>query len=342
MEKTGHLPRPFPAPVQPSRKSRASLLTWIAKGSCAIAAIAYLTSTVDLDGTLPKLLQARWTLAAIFLFHFIQIALDSAAWGTLLPERHPWPVFFRLRWIREGTSSLLPVGALSAAAVGSRLLCRYGISGSAATASVAVDLAAETAGQFVFLICGIALLPIGSVSGQSQFWLWTLLLAVLGMCASFVIAQRVGLFRLLDWATERVSARWPQVSRVPTTSFHDALLALHAQRQRLFKAVVLHSLSWGLGSVEVWLALRGLGHPISWRSAFVMESIGMAGRSAGFAIPAAVGLQEAGFVLAASLIGVPAGLSIACSLLTRGRELLVAITSLAVLGMEERSSRPSR
>jgi putative membrane protein len=273
---------------------------------------------------------------AIFLFHFVQIGLTSAAWRTHFPGSHLRLVFFRMRWIREGAGAFLPVGALSAAALGSKLLCRHGISGAAATASVAVDLAAETIGQLVFLICGIVLLPIGSMSGQSGFWLWTLLLGVLGICTAFVIAQRVGLFRLLDLAAEWMRTRWPQVSLVPTSNFHEAVLALHAQRGRLIKAVVLHSCSWALCAVEGWLALRGLGHMISWQSAFAMESIGMAGRSAGFAIPGAVGLQEAGFVLGASLTGIPAELSIACSLLSRGRELLVAATSLAVLGIEGR------
>jgi hypothetical protein len=74
---------------------------------------------------------------------------------------------------------LLPVGALSAAALASRLLSRYGIGGAVAAASIAVDLAAETAGQVVFLICGIALVPIVNMSRQSEICLSILLLAVL-------------------------------------------------------------------------------------------------------------------------------------------------------------------
>jgi putative membrane protein len=335
VENIGHLSGSLAERVQPTRKSRVSPLTWIVRGSCALAAIACLARTVDLQEVLPKLLEVWWAVFAIFLFHFLQVALMAAAWQSLFPGRRLWWACFKIRWIREGTGSLLPVGALSAAALGSKLLSRYGVSGATATASLAVDLSAETAGQLVFLICGIALLPIGAMTGQSKFWLWALVLGVTGMCAAFVVAQRVGLFRLLDLIVERLRTRWPRLSLGATCNFHEALMNLHAQRQRLAKAVILHSLSWGLGTAEVWLALHGLDHVISWRSAFVLESIGMAARSAGFAIPGGLGAQEAGFVFAGSLVGIPPELAVACSLLTRGRELLVAATSLVVLGREE-------
>jgi putative membrane protein len=316
-------------------KSRVSRLSSLFKALSGVAAIAYLALTVDFHRILPGLLQARWALLGIFLFHFVQLAFCATAWQMQFPGRQLWRVCFRMRWIREGTGSLLPVGALSAAALGSRLLCRYGISGAAATASVAVDLAAEMGGQLAFLVCGIALLPIGSLTGQKETWLMTLFLGVMGMCAAFIVAQRVGLFRLLDLAVGRLRTRWPNLPLAGKLNFHEALITLHAQRQRLVSAVMLHSLSWGLGAVEAWLALLGLGHGISWRCAFILESIGMAARSVGFAIPGAVGVQEAGFALAGSLIGIPAELAIACSLLTRGREFLVAATSLVVLGREE-------
>jgi uncharacterized membrane protein YbhN (UPF0104 family) len=230
---------------------------------------------------------------------------------------------------------LLPVGALSAAALASRLLSRYGIGGAVAAASIAVDLAAETAGQVVFLICGIALVPIVNMSRQSEVCLSILLLAVLGMCGSFVVGQRIGLFRLLDIAAERLKGQWPKLAGGGIENFHEALMTLHAQRRRLANAVILQSLSWGLGAVEVSPAFHGLGHTISWRSAFVVVSIGMAARSAGFALPAGIGIQEGGFVLGARLVGIPPELAVACSFLTRGRELLVAATSLVVLGREE-------
>lgn len=312
-----------------------SPLVWTVKGGCLVAAILYLVPTVNLHRLLPALLQARWALAAIFLFHFVQLAFSSAAWQMQFPGRRLWWTCSRIRWIREGAGSLLPIGALSAAALGSKLLSRYGISGACAAASLAVDLAAETTGQLLFLIAGVALIPTGRMSGHGELWLATLLLCVTGICVTFVLAQRMGLCRLIDRVAARVDARWRKSMREATERFHDALMILHARRERLGKAVMLHTTSWGLGAVEVWIAFHALDHAISWRAAFVVESIGMAARSAGFAIPGALGVQETGFAFASSLFGISPELAIACSFLTRGRELLVAATSLVLWGREE-------
>jgi putative membrane protein len=295
----------------------------------------YLVLTVNLHRVLPALLQARWALAAVFSFHFLQVAFSSAAWRMQFPGCQLWWTCWRIRWIREGAGALLPVGALSAAALGSRLLSCYGISGANATASLAVDLAAETTGQLLFLIAGVALIPIGRMSRHGELWLATLLLCVTAICVMGILGQRMGLVRLIDLVAARVGARWGKSVVEATERFHDALMMLHARRARLGTAVLLHSTSWGLGAVEVWIAFHALAHAISWRAAFVVESIGMGARSAGFAIPGALGVQETGFAFAGGLFGISPELAIGCSLLTRGRELLVAATSLVLWGREE-------
>jgi putative membrane protein len=335
MENIEQLSECRPGHARERRAPRKRALIWTVKGACVLAAVLYLALTVNFRQVLPALLQARWALIAIFLFHFVQLAFSSAAWQMQFPGRWLWWICLRIRWIREGAGSLLPVGTLSAAALASKLLCRYGIGCASATASVAADLAAETTGQLVFLIFGVALIPSGRMTGHGELWLATLLLSVAGICVGFVMAQRMGLFRLIDLFATRLGPSRRKGALATTEKFHDALMTLHARRGRLGKAVILHSISWALGTIEVWVAFHGLSHAISWRSAFVVESIGMAARSAGFAIPGAVGVQETGFVFAGGLFGISPELAIACSLLTRGRELLVAASSLVVLGREE-------
>jgi uncharacterized membrane protein YbhN (UPF0104 family) len=56
----------------------------------------------------------------------------------------------------------------------------------------------------------------------------------------------------------------------------------------------------------------------------------MAARSAGFAVPGAVGIQEGGFVLVCGLFGVPAQAALALSVLKRLREVLVGIPAVVV------------
>jgi len=335
MENIEQLAEPPAGRKQGRGAARATPLMWIVKAAAALAAIAYFALTVNLRQLLPALLHARSAFVTIFLFHFFQLAFSSAAWQMQFPGRRLWWTCLRVRWIREGTGSLLPIGTLSAAALGAKLLSRYGISYATATASLLVDLAAETSGLLVFLLCGVVLLPPGRMTGQAEIWLGALLLSITAICASFIITQRAGLFRLIDLMIARMGSRWPKIAFAAMEKFHDALMTVRLRRDRTRRAVMLHSVSWSLGAIEVWLAFHGLHHAVSWRAAFVVDSVGMAARSAGFLIPGAIGVQEAGFAFAGSLFGIQPELAVACSVLTRGRELLVAATSLVILGREE-------
>jgi uncharacterized protein (TIRG00374 family) len=109
---------------------------------------------------------------------------------------------------------------------------------------------------------------------------------------------------------------------------HATLMRRQADRKAVLRAMLLHSLSWSVGALEVWVALLALGHRVGLLQAFVIESLAMAARSAGFAVPGAVGLQEGGFVLVCGLFGVPAETALALSVLKRLREVLIGAPAL--------------
>ena len=110
-------------------------------------------------------------------------------------------------------------------------------------------------------------------------------------------------------------------------------MRLQADRPAMLRATAFHTLSWVLGGAEVWLALWALGQPVSLAQAVVIESLGMAARSAGFMVPGALGIQEGGFVLAAGLFGIPPGTALSLSVLKRLRELLVGLPAMAAWGL---------
>ena len=107
-------------------------------------------------------------------------------------------------------------------------------------------------------------------------------------------------------------------------------------------ALLLHSCSWSLGALEVWIVLRALGHGVGLGPAFVIESLAMAARSAGFVVPGAVGIQEGGFVLVCGLFGVAPQTALALSVLKRLRELAVGAGALLAwqLVRDRRSKTP--
>jgi len=107
------------------------------------------------------------------------------------------------------------------------------------------------------------------------------------------------------------------------------LARLQRRRLALAQAGGLHLMSWLIGVGETWLALAAVGAPVGLAPALVIESLGMAARSAGFIVPGALGVQEGGFLLVGSLFGVPAEAAVALSVLKRGREILAGLPALA-------------
>jgi hypothetical protein len=64
--------------------------------------------------------------------------------------------------------------------------------------------------------------------------------------------------------------------------------------------------------------------------ALVVESLGMAARTAGFAITGALAVQEGGFALAALSVGLPESAGLSLSLVKRAREMLVGAVSVTL------------
>ena len=116
---------------------------------------------------------------------------------------------------------------------------------------------------------------------------------------------------------------------------HAALRQLHRRPRAVAGATGLHVLSWCLGTGEVWIVLACLGHPVGWAEAFIIESLGQAVRSIGFAVPGALGVQEGGFIAVAGLFGVPAETALALSFVKRLREIATGLPALAAWYWEQ-------
>ena len=156
-------------------------------------------------------------------------------------------------------------------------------------------------------------------------YVWGGLATAAAGAAALVAAQRLGALRLVEAAFRRFAPAGLQVD-----GLHDQLVALAQNRRAVAAALGLHLGSWCCGTFETWLALWALGRPVSLPEAFVIESLGMAARGAGFAVPGALGVQEGGFVVGAGLFGVPADAALALSVLRRLREALMGAVGLGI------------
>ena len=273
--------------------------------------------------------RALWTVPVLVALHLVQLLLSGIAWRTLFASGAcpGLGTFFRLRLIREGIDSLLPVAQIGGEVIGARLLTATGIPSALAGASVVVDLTLELVGQILFLLAGLAALA--CLPGQTGWFLWLEVVAGAGLiAAAFLLAQRQGVLRLIETVVRGLAQRFPALQGASIEGLHAAAIGFYGRKALLLRAVVIHAVSWSLGTAETWLVLHAVGAAVTPLQAFVVESLGMAARSAGFAVPAALGVQEGGFMLAAAAIGVSPELALALSLVKRAREIVVGLGGL--------------
>jgi len=297
--------------------------------ACAGWAVVAMWHSVKGEGA--ELATALWTLPLIIPIHLLQIGMAGAAWRRLLPGQPPsLGAFFRLRTVREGIDALLPVAHVGGEFVAAGLLNDLGVPAVTARASMVIDVTVELVMQVAFMLGGLLMLaavaPITADIGWGH-WLEAAGLAILTALA-LLGALRFGALRLLDRVVRHLAGRWPQLGSNAVAGLEAAARDICRRPSALLSAAALHLLGWATGAAETWLVMHTLGQPISVVQALVLESLGMAARGAGFAVPGGWGVQEAGFMLAATALGLPQAPALSVSIIKRVREGLLGLVGL--------------
>ncbi len=325
-------PKPFvgeaaPAPVR--RFARGLLAGAVAAGVLASAGWLIVGVWDDVVAAGSDVVRALWTVPAIVALHLVQLLLSALGWRMLFVQA---PIgagaFFRLRLMREGLNSLLPLAHVGGEVIAIQLMARRGIPVALGAASVAVDVTVEVCAQLAFLTAGC--LALAWLSGAASAWLWagSLGIAVLAV-GNLLLAQRLQALRLLERAVQGIGRRWPDFAVGSIEGLNAEAFAIYRRPRRLLAAFLLQGAAWALGTGETWLVLHALGVDATPGQAFVVESLGAAARSAGFAVPGALAIQEGGFVLAAAAVGLPGVPALSLSLVKRVREMLVGLAGAA-------------
>ncbi len=276
-----------------------------------------------------EVLEAGWAIPGAVALHAAQLYLSALAWRAASGKPSVGnAAFFFIRWIREAVNSLLPVAQLGGNIVGIRLLVHRGVSGAVAGAATTLDITMEALTQFVFTVIGIAALALLDANASWGGWLQGVVAAMALGVGGFIVAQRAGVMRVVEALARRLHRMFPSLSVDSVRGLHDELMRLQRDRAALLRAGSLHLLAWLVGVAETWLILRLMGLSTTASEALVIESLGMAARSAGFVVPGALGVQEAGFILVCGLFGIGADNAIALSMVKRVRELIVGLPGL--------------
>jgi putative membrane protein len=301
----------------------------------AIALIGY----YGFDAVFAAFAAVGWGALLVMAIRAVETSAAGISWGWLLPRTHrpALRIFVMLRWVRESMNCLLPVAQIGGDLMGGRLLTFFGPSGGQAGASIIVDMFVQTLTQFLFTLGGVAALVL--LTGSTEIARWVLVgLAVMGPALiAFFVVQRYGGARVLERLFSRLAEnpKWSALGSL--ASLHDSLQATYGRRSALLMSFGLHQLTWFVGVLEIFTALRFMGHPVGYERAMVIESLGQAVRGAAFVVPGAIGVQEGGFIALCAVFGIPAPSAIALSLTKRLPEVVLGIPGLLIWqGLEGR------
>ncbi|HSS15435.1 MAG TPA: flippase-like domain-containing protein [Candidatus Dormibacteraeota bacterium] len=275
---------------------------------------------------------AGWAIAAVILYHFaVPLFLDTLAWWALFPksDRLPLRKLLWMRWIGESVSTLVPSATVGGDIVRARLAAINGASLPVAAGSVLVDITLGVFTQAAFTLLGVVLLV--EVTGQKNFIRPTLIGTLIGVVgvAGFYFVQRMGMFRFLAKIIARLanSPEWQSLVQGGET-LDQTVRALYARRKALIACCAWTIISLVAGSGEIWIALHALDLRATFINALILQSMVLTIRSAAFAVPGGLGVQEGGYLVVGNLLGIPGDAAFALSLIARVRELALGIPGL--------------
>ncbi len=272
---------------------------------------------------------ARWAILAVIAYHFfVPLFLDSLAWWVLFPkaDRPPLKRVYWMRWIGESVSTLVPSAAVGGDIVRARLAVINGAPLSTAAGTVLVDLTLGVFTQAAFTLLGVVLLV--RSTGQKNFVGPTVIGTLVGVAAvgGFYFVQRRGMFRFLARMIAKLanSPEWQSLVQ-SGEALDQTVRSLYANRRAVIGCCTWTILSLILNSGEIWIALHALNLHATIVNAIILQSMAMTIRSAAFAVPGGIGVQEGGYLVVGNLLGIPGDTAFALSLIARVRELALGI-----------------
>lgn len=250
------------------------------------------------------------------------------AWKALLPDvAAPKAVWARL--VRDSVAEALPLSQVGGYVAGARALSLTGASWSVAAASTIVDVTLEFFAQLPYTALGLALFVYLQPDTRLAPPILVGLLIAASAATAFVAVQHRG-FRYLDRIGGILGVGWAERGGAGAAALHAELTGIYRRRIGLMVNFALHFACWVASAIQLWLVLWLAGAPLSFAAVLAIESLVYAIRTAGFAVPQAIGLQEGAYVVLGAGFGLSPEMALAVSLLKRGRDLATGLAVVAV------------
>src|SRR5581483_7111413 len=292
------------APGSTARRMRIAVRIALAAG------LALLVALIIREGSaiLVPLARAGRVLLWLVPLHALPIFLDSLGWRVLIARwcESRMGTLFWIATVREGINRLLPAANIGGELVGIRLLAERGVDGVVAAASVAMEVVLTVVSQYIFVLIGVLCLLRLTDTVQFADDVLIGLAASLPVVVVLAVLLRYGsVFERMERLAVRLLGE--QALRFlagQSASLDAAIRELCSDRPRLATTLAWQVTGMVAGSLETWLALRWLGHPVHFGAAIALESLTMTVRNFAFFVPAGLGVQEASLVGFGALLGI--------------------------------------
>jgi len=299
-----------------------------------IAACIGLSAWSGIDAVGNAVACVGWGMPFVVLTRAATVSVAGAGWWLLFPAsgRLRLRAVVLLRFVREAVNALLPLGG---DIIGARLLTFWTVGGPLAAASTIIDVLIQAATQFLFAALGLVML----VALGADMTVAGITATGLGFAApvlsGFYLAQRGSGHRILHFVLGRLKGdgNWRVLGTVDAV--YQCLSMIYARRSTLVASSLVHMVGWLIGVTEVLIVLGCMGHPVTIGEALVIESLVQAVRGAAFAIPGALGAQEAGLILLCGIFAIPPDQAVALSLIKRAADLVLGVPGLVALQILE-------
>lgn len=255
------------------------------------------------------------------LLHFGSTVMCAVAMRVAIDP--PRPALGRVLWARmcrDAGGDLLGIIPGVGELLAIRGLTFFGLAGSAAAAVVVIDLTLELVAQVLFALAGFAL-AVAHLGDAALASTGAGLVVLAAAAGGFVIAQRVGIFKLIDRLSQRLAVDLPWRTPSLFAEIHARLIALWRTPERVLPSIAIHFAAWLAGCAEAWLALRLMGVEASPFTVIAIESLVFTLRTIAFVVPGALGVQEGAYLTLAAAFGLPPETMLAVSLVKRAREI---------------------
>jgi putative membrane protein len=290
------------------------------------------------DEVLAALSEAGWQgIFAVAAFHLLPLSASAIGWRVLIPgkNRLSLPKFMYFMWIRAAINNLMPVARIGGEIATVRLMIAEGMRKSTAISSIVVELTLSVASIFLFIAIGVFLFAVRVNNENVTMQLaWGLVLST-PLIGALLAVQKIGFFSLMARLFRALFRdRWSSMAG-DAALLDRAVGAVYRRRGRVMVCFFWQFLSWALGPFEIWMALHFLGHPLGLVEAVMIEALIQASVSVAFAVPAALGVQEAGFLVFGGMLGLPHDVAAALAVIRRCRDLIVYSPALIVWQIQE-------